>query len=527
MILMFKWMKQKVTSALTKQQTERNETGNQQHPVTPDLQRNVSYIKGLLQASSDIVFRSFSIGKNQEVDAFLVAVDGLHDKAAINENVLKPLMNLDFHDIEGTDLLTYVEKSVLTMSSISKESSMEKSIALLMKGDPLLFIDGLNNVYVLGARAWEARGIEEPVTEVTVRGPREGFVETLRTNTSMLRRKIHHPKLQIQQMILGEMSQTDVAIAYIDGIASPEIVLEVKKRLQRIHIDAVLESGYIEQFIEDAPFSIFPTIANTEKPDVVAARLLEGRVAIFVDGSTTVLVVPHLMLESFQTAEDYYSRPYYATLLRLLRIFAFLVTTLLPASYVGFQDFHKEIFPTDLLISIAASREGVPFPLAIEVLLMLISLEWLREAGVRMPRPIGQAVSIVGALVIGEAAVNAGIVGAPTVIVIALSAITGFLVTSLADVAALLRFLYLFAAGIFGMYGIMLVISVLLLHVASLRSFGVPHMAPLFPITWREWKDFIVRAPLWTFDRRPESLGTTDEIRQTGGLRPQPPKDQE
>jgi len=526
---MFKWLKRKATLAVTKQLDLKKEEGtvDQQHLVTSDLQHNVAYIKGLFQASSDIVFRSISIGKNLEVNAFLVAVDGLYDKVAVNENVLKPMMNLDFQDIEETELLTYLEKSIFSISSINKESSMEKGIALLMKGDPLLFIDGINSIYVLGARAWEARAIDEPVTEVTVRGPREGFVETLRTNTSMLRRKIHHPKLQIQQMVLGEMSQTDIAIAYIDGIVDPGIVAEVKERLQRIKIDAVLDSGYIEEFINDAPFSIFPTIANTERPDVVAARLLEGRVAIFIDGSTTVLTVPHLMVESFQYAEDYYLRPYYVTLLRLLRMSGFLVTTLLPAIYVAFEDYHKEVFPTELLISLAASREGVPFPLLIEVLLMLVIFEWLREAGVRMPRPVGSAVAIVGALVIGEAAVSAGIIAAPTVIVISLSAITGFLVRGLAEVATKLRFLYVLTAGIFGMYGIMLLISVLLLHVASLRSFGVPHMAPVFPLTWREWKDFIVRAPLWAFDRRPGTLGTTDEIRQTKGLKPQPPKDQE
>ncbi|WP_256846974.1 spore germination protein [Paenibacillus sp. Pae108] len=211
----------------------------------------------LFQESSDIVFRSFSIGKKQEIQAFLVAIDGLYEKTTVNENVLKPLMNLDFHEIEGTELLTYVEKNVLSMSSIKKERSMKKGIALLMQGDPILFVDGLDYVYVPGARAWEMRSIDEPVTETTVRGPREGFV------------------------------------------------------------------GYIEEFIEDAPFSIFPTISNTERPDVVAARLLEGRAAIFIGGSTTVLIVPHLMLESFQSAEDYYSRPYYATMLRFLRLFAF------------------------------------------------------------------------------------------------------------------------------------------------------------------------------------------------------------
>ncbi|ALS25084.1 spore germination protein [Paenibacillus naphthalenovorans] len=523
MIPLIKWIKSKI-----KYQKEiRRQPEIEEQFISATLSDNVSFLTKLYQESSDIVFRSFSIGKNQDVEAFFVAVDGLFDKTMVNEHVLKPLMSLSLQEGNESDLLKHIENTVINISSIKKESSMKKSTAQLMKGDSLLFINGLNEALVLGVRAWESRGIEEPVTETTVRGPREGFVETLRINTSMLRRRIHHPKLQITQMVVGEVTQTEVAIAYIDDIVSPGIVEEVKKRLQRIRIDAVLESGYIEAFIEDVPFSIFPTVANTERPDVVAARLLEGRVAIFVEGSTTVLVIPHLMFESFQSSEDYYSRPYYATIIRLLRLAGFLVTTLSPGAYVAFQDFHKEIFPTELLISIAASREGVPFPLAIEVLLMLITFEWLREAGVRMPRPVGQAVSIVGALVIGEAAVNAGLVGAPTVIVIAVSAITGFLVTGLADVAAILRFLYLFAAGTFGLYGMILIVAALMLHVASLRSFGIPYMSPLFPITWSGWKDLFIRTPLWALNRRPEVLNTVNEIRQAEGQRPHPPKNYE
>lgn len=484
---------------------------------------NITYIKNLTQESSDIVFRTFYIGMNQEVEAFIVAVDGLYDKATVQENIIKPLMTLDFGSIDTSVRLENLDKNLLSLNSIKKEMTMEKSIGLLLKGDPLLFIDGMDRVYVLGARAWEMRSIEEPVTETVIRGPREGFVETLRTNTAMLRRKIHNPKLRIEQTIIGKVSQTDIAIAYIDGLINLEILQEVKQRLQKINIDAALESGYIEEFIEDAPFSPFPTISNTERPDVVAARLLEGRVAIIVEGSSTVLIIPYLMMESFKSSEDYYSRPYFASLVRILRMIGFLLSTLAPASFVAFHDYHKEVFPTELLISLAAAREGVPFPLFVEMIIMLTFFEWLREAGIRMPRPVGQTISIVGALVLGEAAVNAGFVGEATVIIVALTAITGFLVTPLYDAAALLRIIYLIAAAVLGVYGIMLVLTFFLLHVASLRSFGIPYMAPWFPTTWIGWKDFMIRAPLWKLNQRPEPLRIMKEVRKDQDQKPQSP----
>ncbi len=507
---MYKWIQRKIH--FKKLMNEKTEISA--HFVSSELKENVNFIESIIQESSDIIFRSFDIGINQEVKAFLVAVEGLFYQTAIHENVIKPLMNLDCGSRDLLDCLDHLDKELISLSSIKKELTMDKSIEFLLKGDPVLFINGINKAFILGARAWEMRGIEEPVTETVIRGPREGFVETLRTNTAMLRRKIHHPKLRIEQTVIGKMSSTDIAIVYLDGIVNPEILKEVKKRLRKINIDAVLESGYIEEFIQDAPYSIFPTVSNTERPDVVAARLLEGRVAIMVDGTTTVLMVPYLMMESFQSPEDYYSRPYYVSLVRSLRLIGFLLSTLAPAAYVAFHDYHKEIFPTELLITIASSREGVPFPIFIEVILMLVSFEWLHEAGIRMPRPVGQAVSIVGALVLGESAVNAGLVSAPTVIVVALTAITGFLVTPLYDVTALLRIFYLVAAEILGVYGIMCVLAFFLLHVASLRSFGIPYTAPWFPITWSGWKDFVVRVPLRNLTRRPEDLRVLNEVRQ-------------
>lgn len=500
---MFGWVKRRIQFAKVKN------SGHETIPIqkiSTNLSENITCIKSILQDSSDVIFRTLYIGKNQEVEAFLVAIDGLYDKKAIQDNIIKPLLSADFKNVDHSSRLENIDKELLSLSSIKKERTMEKSVSLLLKGDPLLFIDGMDCVYVLGARTWEMRNIEEPITETVVRGPREGFVETLRTNTSMIRRKLHNPNLRIKECTLGEISKTEIAIIYIDGLVSASVLQEVKKRLQKINIDAVLESGYIEEFIEDAPFSPFPTVANTERPDIVAARLLEGKVAIMVEGSATALIVPYLLLESFHSPEDYYSRPYYVSFVRIMRLFGFLTTTLAPASFVAFQDYHKEVLPNELLISLAGSREDVPFPLFLEVFIMLIFFELLREAGLRMPRPVGQTISIVGALVLGEAAVNAGFVGAPTVIVVALTAITSFLVTPLYDVAALLRMIYLIAAEILGIYGISLVITLFLLHVASLRSFGMPYMAPWFPSIKGGWKDFLLRAPIRQLKESPQAF---------------------
>lgn len=519
MNFVFHWIARKVQYATTAKKSKASFT---HESISANLQENLIYLKDMFQNSSDIIFRPFSIGTKQEVDALILAVDGLYDKITINDNVLKPLMKLKISDADIKNKIN-IENGTLSVSSMHQENSMDQAIAHLMKGDPLLFVDGYTTVFIIHANSWAARNIEQPTTETSVRGPKESFSETLRTNTAMLRRKIHHPKLQIQNMTLGRLSRSSIALAYIDDIVSPGILEELKKRLNKLDIDAILDAGYIEELIADSPLSVFPTVAYSERPDKVAARLLEGRVAIFVEGSPFTLIVPHILMESFHNVDDYYSRPYYSSLMRLLRLAAFLMATLLPAVFVAAQDYHKEMFPTDLLISVASAREGVPFPLFFEVFGMTLAFEALKESGIRMPSSLGQAVAIVGGLVLGQAAVDAGIVGNATIIIIAMTAITTFLSPSLNDTTGILRLLYLIAGAIFGMYGIMLMISFLLLHVASLRSFGIPYMAPYFPITWSGWKDLFIRAPLWRLDQRPEFMQINNKVRQGKNQKPEPP----
>ncbi len=496
----------------------------EQLKISGNLLENEKYLRAVFSHSYDVLFRKIHIGKGDSAcKALFVGIAGMFDQDQIQKNIIDPLMEVENCTSE---ILHGIETEVINTHNCAETRGFEDAIKSILRGEPALFIDGLEKAYVLGAATWEMRGISEPVTETVIRGPREGFVETLQVNTSMLRRKIRNSRLKIEQVKIGEVTETPVAIAYVDGIANKELVKEVKKRLTGIKTDAILESGYIEEFIEDAPLSVFPTVSNTERPDIVAAKLMEGRVAIFTEGTPVVLVVPYLIFESFQNAEDYYSRPYLSSLMRILRLTGFFFSSLAPGMYLAFENFHIEVFPNDLLITFAAAREGVPFPLFSEILFMLIGFEFLREAAVRMPRPVGQAISIVGALILGESAVNAGFVGSPTIIVIAIAAISGLVVPSLNDITSIMRLIYLVAAAFFGMYGIMLVLMFWLIHVTSLRSFGVPYLASWYPLSLSSWKDFIFRAPLWMQNRRPEPLQTQDIARQAPGQKPGVKKDE-
>jgi spore germination protein KA len=331
-----------------------------------------------------------------------------------------------------------VKDKMLYIGEVEETDRISELVDGYLSGDAVLLMDRYSKALVVGCKGWEKRQIEKPQNESVVRGPLESFTEDFITNTSMLRRIIQHPDLVIESMRIGRKTRTKVGITYVKGIVDQALVSEVKKRLNAINTDAILDSGYIEQFIEDSPFSLFPTIGHTEKPDVLAAKILEGRVGILVNGSPFALTAPMLFIEHFQSAEDYYGRPYDTSIIRLFRYLSTAFSILLPSLYVALTTFHQELIPTPLLFTMASAREGTPFPAVLEAGIMVVLFEILREAGVRLPNPVGQAISIVGALIIGESAVSAGLIGAPMVIVIALTAVSGFVVYSLSQPVAIL-----------------------------------------------------------------------------------------
>ncbi len=370
------------------------------------------------------------------------------------------------------------------------------------------------------------RSLEEPSSESVIRGPRDGFIENISTNISLIRRRLKTSKLKMESFTVGEVSQTQVIMTYMKGIATDSLVDEVRERINKIQIDGILESNYIEEFIEDFPFSPFPQVQSTERPDVVAAELLEGKVALITDTSPFALIVPMTFWAGMQASEDFYMRWPIATFVRWIRFIFIIIAVFAPPLYVAVTTFHQEMIPTNLVLSIISAREPVPFPAVIEALLMEITFEALREAGIRLPRQIGQAISIVGALVIGQAAVQAGIISAPVVIIVSITGIAAFTIPrySFANGIRLLRFPMLFLAGTLGLYGIGLGALGILVHIMTLRSFGVPYFTPVVPLTFKELMDTLIRAPIWAKTRRPPSTGSNNPIRALQGQKPSPPE---
>ncbi|HQQ45752.1 MAG TPA: spore germination protein [Bacillota bacterium] len=484
-----------------------------------NLDENTKRLKERLKDCDDIVYKEFRVGEEQDLKFLLVYADGMSSRDMLNDAVLNALM---VHAREvppeakepGEELYRLVRYGGLPASELADKDNLEDAILAILIGDAVLFIDTTEKCIVIGAKGWPMRGVSEPNTEALIRGPRDGFTETFRTNTALVRRRIRDSRLKLKQLRVGKRSFTDIGIMYIEDIASPELLEEVFRRIDTIDIDAIIESGYIEQLIEDDYMSPFPQISVTERPDEVAASLYEGRVAILVDNSPFALIVPTTLNSLFQSPEDYYDRWYVASILRFIRYMASILSLVLPASYIAVTSFHPGILPAKLVISMAAARQGIPFPVLIEAFIMEVTFELLREAGLRLPVPIGSAIGIVGGIVIGSAAVEAGIVSPIMVIIVAITAISSFSIPnySLAVGFRMLRFLLMIFAGTMGLYGIMLGVLLILSHLVKLKSFGIPYMSPYVSFVGSDFKDTIVRVPTFLMAKRPVLLAR-DKIR--------------
>lgn len=477
--------------------------------ISSDLNKNMDYIKELFIDNSDMVYREFEF---PGFKAGLVYIDGMSNKEVLDDYVLESLMQeekklTDFKDIKDR---------LITVSEIKEIDDLAEGIHDILCGEALLLIDGFNEACIIGVRSWPARGISEPSGETTIRGSREGFSETIRFNTALVRRRIRDTRFRIKSESVGVRSKTDLAIMYIDDIANKHVLKELEKRIKRIDIDAILDSGYIEQLIEDDCLSPFPQVQSSERPDVVAAALYEGRIAILVDNSPFAIIVPATLPSLLQSPDDYYQRWISASIVRILRTIAIIMSITFPALYISVTSFHTSIIPTRLAYSIAASREGVPFPAFIEALIMEISFDLLLEAIVRLPRPIGATIGIVGGLIIGQSAVSAGIVSPIMIIIVSITAITEFITPNYGVTTGLrvVRVFLTIASAVIGLYGIMLGLIVILTHLIKLKSFGVPYLAPMVNPSKKDFKDLFVRLPLRWFKKRPLFMKPQDERRQ-------------
>ncbi|AXF57437.1 spore germination protein [Salicibibacter kimchii] len=481
------------------------------------LSQNVKSVRNIIGESDDVIQRELTIG--HRVPAVLFYIEELCDEKKLEENVIKPLVQLS--DKEMSTLFTdkgleYIQKEVLTISEASIYSTFDEAILPVMRGQTLLVIDGLARFIVVDAKGYPDRGINEPETEILIRGPRDGFNETLQVNLMLLRKRINDPSLTIQTSNVGRRGKTKFAICYMKGIATTDLVDEVRYRLACIDIDEILETGMLEQFMEENTFSPFPEVLQTERPDRTAKALTDGRVAVLLDGTPFSILAPVTLHQLLKSPEDIYERWMLGTFVRILRYMAAFFSLFLPGLYIAMVSFHQGMIPTTLTLSIAGAREGVPFPGFIEAFIMEMIFELLREAGNRLPRPIGQTVGIVGGLIIGEAAVQAGIVSPIMVIVVALTAISNFSIPTYSAAISfrLLRFTLMIAAALFGLYGIMLVYIAINVHLVGLRSFGSYYTSPFAPYNLADLMDAVVRFPTTVLRKRPSKPRKGDEFRQ-------------
>lgn len=487
--------------------------------LSASLKTNIDSIKQVLGSPQDLISREFKIN-NSEHPCAVVCIDGLvnsdllHDKVVKHIQLLMPASGKQT-PASGAELVPMLLDNVLSVIEVTTENKMNEVLTAMLSGDAALLVDGADQAIVIDCKGWNSRGIEEPASEGLIRGPREGFNENVRDNTVRIRRRVRDPALRMDGMRIGRRSRLDLIIAYIDGIAHPDMVNEVKRRLASIDVDEVGESGDIEQWIEDDFLSPFPQVQNTERPDKVASALFQGRVAILLDGTPFVLIVPVTLGLMMHSPEDFYERWIVGSLARLLRYVAAFLAIYSPALYIALVTFHPGLIPSDMAFSIAATREGVPLPAFAEALIMVTTMELLQEAGIRLPRPIGQTVGIVGGLVIGEAAVAAGIVSPVMVIVVAITAISSFAIPAynLAIAFRIIRFGVMFAAAMFGLFGVILAFIGMFIHIANLKSFGVPYSTPFAPSLVRDWKDLVLRLPITMMKKRPQMLQPPNQNR--------------
>ena len=458
-------------------------------PITGVLMDDLVYLRAQFGVSADLTIRRLNVCGRR---AAIVTIEGMVDRHMMANAVILPIMEIQ-GSFEPDALLNHIRDEVLGFTDILQVSTMQELIELVTSGFGAVLVDGAPFAVLGGLQAFMMRSVSEPSTEVTVRGSREGFTEAIRVNMSMIRRRMKTPDLTFEMMTVGKTSSTSVCMCYMRSRVSDALLRKVRAQLETIPLDVVLESGYIQPFLENK-LSLFSSVDVTERPDTLCSKVSEGRVGVLVDGTPFVLVIPYLFVEHFQTMDDYAMNPYYATFIRFIKYVAFFISMLLPGLYVAVGTYHAEMFPPVLLLSFLKSNQSTPFPLMVEALLIHFLFEIMREAGLRFPKSVGHAVSIVGALVIGESAVNAGLVGAPMVIIVALTAMSSFVIPSLYGAMAILRFAFILLGGALGLYGIMLGVCLFLCSICAMNVATIPYMAPITPFSPRAMLDVLIRA---------------------------------
>lgn len=477
--------------------------------ISSDVNYNKKVVKAIL-GSDDIVFFDFELGKTS---ALCVYVDSITDKELLGLEVLAPLKKLCSEKSAAKTNISHLAKAI-TLANVKTESKITDATNDILSGNAMIFIDGKNKAISVDLKKFEVRAISEPPTGLAVRGPRNGFTESIKSNLSLVRRYLKSPDLKVETFEKGRYTKTSIAFMYIDGISRPEIIDKIRQKIQEIDIDGIPDSSYVSKLLNERKTSLFKQVGSTERPDVLIERMLEGRAGIIVDGSPFALTLPYLLIEDFQAAEDYYISQYRANLVRALRVIAMIFSILLPSVFVAAQLFHLQIIPLNFLLTIVNGIKEIPFSPSLEMFFVLLIFELLNETSVRMPKYVGMALAVVGALVLGETAVNAGIVSTPAILIMALSGISIYAIPELVETTSVLRFIYLIVAGSLGGYGLILITAFLIIYLCSADNYGAPYLAPYSPVLLNDFQDGLYMNNVIGMVKRPEALGAGNKTRQ-------------
>ena len=464
------------------------------------LNQDIALFKDIFK--KDVVLRVKEICTSGGINCALVYMDGMTDSAQINEAIIRPLITVGAN-VNTNDIAGYIGKNMLFARDVKKVFNLAEALQGILYGEALLLINGSKNALMMDVKGFRTRGITEPQEERILQGPREGFEEAALLNLAMIRRKLLTPDLCIEMLRVGRRSSTAVFVCYLGTLASDKAVERLKRKIEKIDIDGILDTNYITEQIKTNKFSLFKTCGTTERPDIVAARLLEGRIAIVVDGTPMVATVPYLFSENFQSDEDYYQSFLLSSAERLLRYLCFFLSVSIPAVFIAISTFHRELLPTAFAITVMQLRGGVPFTPVAECLTMILVFEILKEAGIRMSQNLGHALSIVGGLVVGQAAVEARIISSPILIIVALSGIAGLMLPRLKTAVFYLRIIFVLLSAAVGLYGYFAGVVFLLLHIFSISDFDTDYTVSLQKITPQSLKDTLVRAPWGKMRKRP------------------------
>ena len=471
------------------------------------LTKNTAALKKVLP-SEDIL--SFAFATANGVDCAVFYADGMVNKQLLGELVINPLSALNLQN--GRGRVEMIEKTI-QFPELKRVRLLQDCMQAILDGNSILLIDGLTYAWVVGAKLLPTRAVTEPPTDVAVKGPREGFVEDVKTNMTLVRKRLKTPDLRFETLNIGKRSNTAVSLCWLEGISNTAVLTAVREKIQQIQTDVLPDSSYVSAFLASKPHSIFRSVGTTEKPDVFTAKIAEGRVGVLVDGSPIALTAPYFLTEDLQTSEDYFVSPFIATIFRFLRFFALCIAIFLPAFYVSAQLFKMQLLPLGLMLTIASSVRELPLSPALEMFVVLFLLETLKEASIRMPKYVGMSLSVVGALVLGDTAVNAGFLSTPAIIVVAFSGICLYTVPEFVETGSVLRWLYLLVAGCLGPFGIVLLSSFLLCYLCTRDCFGAPILAPFSPLSANDLRDAIVKYDILSLRRRPRILQSQNKTR--------------